>query len=339
MCKRDLFRFIKNRVWDKLKGWNMSVFSVAGKEVLLKAVVQTIPTYAISCFKLPKTLIKDLHRLIADFWWGSKTGKSKMHWEKWNQMCNSKKRGGLGFRDLRCFNQALLAKQGWRLLRKPDSLVDKVLKACYYPSGDFLTARKGSKASFVWRSIIWGKEVIENDSRWRIGSGVNIDIIQDRWVPNPPMFKIFDPPPFPEGFSVFDIRLHNGEWDSEFILLLFGEEEARKILSLPLGSFNHDDVFIWHFSRDGEYSVKSGYKVALDAKGYVEPSNPSFSMSWWRKLWGMKLPPKVKVFGWKLCKGWLPSTNTLAHRGMNVNANCFRCGLGLETTFYAYLGM
>ncbi|KAL5581205.1 hypothetical protein UlMin_013647 [Ulmus minor] len=143
----------------------MSVFFAAGKEVLLKAIVQAIPTYAMSCFKLPKTLIKDLHRLIADFWWTSKAEKSKMHWGKWNEMCNSKQRGGLGFRGLSCFNQALLAKQAWRLIRKPDSLVARVLKACYFPSGDFLNARKGSKASFVWRSIIWGREVIEKDSR------------------------------------------------------------------------------------------------------------------------------------------------------------------------------
>ncbi|KAL5567953.1 hypothetical protein UlMin_024528 [Ulmus minor] len=52
----------------------------------------------------------------------------------------------------------------------------------------------------------------------------------------------------------------------------------------------------------------------------------------------MKLPPKVKVFGWKLCKGWLPTTNILAHRGMNVNGNCFRCDLGPETIFHAIWG-
>ena len=80
-------------------------------------------------------------------------------------MCNSKERGGLGFRVLRCFNQVLLAKQGWRLVKNHDSLVAKVLKACYYPSGDFLTARKWSKASFVWRSIILGREVIEKGFR------------------------------------------------------------------------------------------------------------------------------------------------------------------------------
>ena len=84
--------------------------------------------------------------------------------------------------------------------------------------------------------------------------------------------------------KVFNLRLHSSEWDGEFIQLLFGEEEARRILGLPLGSFDHNDVLIWHFSRDGEYSAKSRYKVALEAKGFVESSNPTFTMGWWCKL-------------------------------------------------------
>ncbi|KAL5554391.1 hypothetical protein UlMin_041792 [Ulmus minor] len=148
-CKKDLFAFVKNKVWNKLKGWNGSIFSMVGKEVLLKVVVQAVPTYAMSCFNLCKRLIKDLHRLIADFWWGSKGGKSKMHWSKWNEMCLGKDRGGFVFRDLGCFNQALLAKQGWRLVKNPDSLVGRVLTSCYFPSRSFLTTKKGLYPSFI----------------------------------------------------------------------------------------------------------------------------------------------------------------------------------------------
>ena len=83
-------------------------------------------------------------------------------------------------RDLGCFNHAMLAKQGWRLFKNPNSLVGKVLKACYFPNGDFLSAKKEKHASFVWSSIVWGREIIERGSRWRVGSGLNIDIFKDR---------------------------------------------------------------------------------------------------------------------------------------------------------------
>ncbi|KAL5553514.1 hypothetical protein UlMin_040915 [Ulmus minor] len=156
-CKLDLFNFIKSRVWNNVKGWNSSLFSQAGKEILIKVVLQAIPSYAMSCFKLPKKLIKDIHRLISQFWWGLNTGHKKIHWAKWDALCPPKEKGGLGFRNLEGFNKALLAKQGWRLIHSPDSLVGKVLKACYFPNCSFLEAKIGGNPSFSWRSIWWDR--------------------------------------------------------------------------------------------------------------------------------------------------------------------------------------
>ena len=60
--------FIKERVWAKLQGWKEQLLSQARREVLLKAVVQAIPTFAMSCFKLPITLCNDIEQLIRKFW-------------------------------------------------------------------------------------------------------------------------------------------------------------------------------------------------------------------------------------------------------------------------------
>lgn len=62
--------------------------------------------------------------------------------------------GGLGFWDLKDFNLALLAKQGFRLQHNIYSLVYKVFKARYFTNGDFLAAELGNHPSFAWRSII-----------------------------------------------------------------------------------------------------------------------------------------------------------------------------------------
>ncbi|KAL5749377.1 hypothetical protein ACOSP7_023980 [Xanthoceras sorbifolium] len=67
--KKGLFANIRDRVWGKLKGWNSSLFSAEGREVLIKAVVQAIPTYSMNLFKLPLSLIKELNVLCARFWW------------------------------------------------------------------------------------------------------------------------------------------------------------------------------------------------------------------------------------------------------------------------------
>ena len=69
--KMQSFAYIKDRVWSKLQGWRECLLSQAGREVLLKAVVQAIPTYSMSCFRLPDRLCSDLEGLMRRFWWGS----------------------------------------------------------------------------------------------------------------------------------------------------------------------------------------------------------------------------------------------------------------------------
>jgi hypothetical protein len=74
--------------------------------------------------------------MTRDFWWGDKNERKKLHWMSWDKLMRRKGQGGMGFRDLHLFNQALLAKQAWRLIAFPDSLCASVLKAKYYPFGE-----------------------------------------------------------------------------------------------------------------------------------------------------------------------------------------------------------
>ena len=97
-------------------------------------------------------------------------------------MCLPKEKGGMGFRDLKSFNLALLAKQGWRLQTNSSSIFSRVYKAKYFPNGDFVDAKVGKKTSFVWRSIVAAQHLVKCGLRWQVGDGCSIWVWQDQWL-------------------------------------------------------------------------------------------------------------------------------------------------------------
>ena len=130
------------------------MLSHMGKEIFIKAMAEAIPMYIMSIFKILNTLYDEMTSMVRNFWWGQMDGKTKMAWLSWDKVCTSKEEGGLGFRDFKAFNFALLAKQGWRLQTYTSSLVHRVLKARYFLNSDFLGAVLGSLPSFAWRSMM-----------------------------------------------------------------------------------------------------------------------------------------------------------------------------------------
>ena len=76
--KWNTFNGIKVKFGKKLVGKKEKILFEVGKEVLIKAVAQVIPTYTMNCFKIPNSLCEDLTSMIRNFWWGQKKDEKKI---------------------------------------------------------------------------------------------------------------------------------------------------------------------------------------------------------------------------------------------------------------------
>lgn len=90
----------------------------------------------------------------------------------------------MGFRDLVTFNKALLAKQIWRMILFSDSLIARVFKVRYFKHMDIMEAMAGSNASYIWRSILWSRDILTKGIVWKVNDGLNINARKDQWIPD-----------------------------------------------------------------------------------------------------------------------------------------------------------
>ena len=71
-AKMGKFKYLRDRIWEKVRGWMEKLLSAAGKEVLIKAVAQALQVFSMACFRLPRGLCENIKSIIRQFWWGSK---------------------------------------------------------------------------------------------------------------------------------------------------------------------------------------------------------------------------------------------------------------------------
>jgi hypothetical protein len=151
--------------------------------------------------------------MIRRYWWGAENGKRKTHWVSWDIMMRPKDYGGVGFRDMCIFNQALLARQAWRLIQYPDTLCAQLLKAKYYPNGSIIDTVFFGNSSSTWNAIAYGLELLKKGVIWRVGNGANIHVWRDPWIPRDAMHT----PRTPQGRCRFrwvaDFLQTDGSWN------------------------------------------------------------------------------------------------------------------------------
>lgn len=305
------------------------------KEVLIKSVAQVLPSYVMSCFLLPQDIIKKMSSAIARFWWSTKQNNGGLHWIAWNEICVPKDKGGLGFRDLKIFNLALLAKQLWLLVQYPSSLLARVLKGRYFRTSNPIDIEKASSPYYVWRSLMAVKPLLRSGLRKSIGSGYNTRVWDEMWLPTiPPRQPSGIRPIQKPNLLVFELIDRNTKsWNLDFLRTLFIPEDIPLITSLRISRSFKVDSFCWVYTKSGIYSVNTGYDEMCRLDNDTSPelcTEPSIT-SLTQQVWQVKTVPKIQHFMWQSLSNCVPVCSRLADRHCHPVQTCPRCGLDEET--------
>ncbi|XP_028122009.1 uncharacterized protein LOC114319198 [Camellia sinensis] len=279
----------------KMQGWKNHLLSHAGREVLIKAIVQAIPSYAMACFFFPQNFCQKMDAFIRNYWWKGDPGERGIHWEKWTSMCMSKHEGGMGFRNFSHFNQALLARQGWRLINSPNSSWARMFKGIYYPHSDFLQAARGARASWAWSSLLKGRELLLKGCRWQIHNGLSVRFWDDRRIPTLTNFKVSSLQPPGSGIVTVSDAIDpvTKLWKVAVLRTLVSGLETVPFIDKA-------DTLVWHHTKSGTYSVKSGYHLSRkssDKHLSRQPSSSFFFEVFGDKFGTCKSPSKSATFG------------------------------------------
>ncbi|CAN1762563.1 Putative ribonuclease H protein At1g65750, partial [Linum perenne] len=327
----ETFHFLIDRMMSKAANWKSLLLSQGGKEVLAKAVLQAIPSYVFSCFMLPDGLLKKMDGVVAKFWWTGDVNRRGIHWCAKDRLTSAKQVGGLGFRSFKEFNLSHLAKLCWRIIQQPEALWVRVLKALYFPRNDFISAKGHHRPSWIWGSIIKGREALLKGLRKHVGNGEETSL-DEPWFPGAANFRC--PTSGQEGRRIAEFIMQDTrQWDVSKLREIFAEHVVQEIRKLPIGPVNMRDKWIWHHDAKGAFTIKSCYRF-LKKGGTGAANRPDYQQQEWKWLWRLSMPPKVKFFIWKVCSNLLATRENLIKRKCANNPICPMCSNEDESVFH-----
>jgi hypothetical protein len=166
---------------------------------------------------------------------------------------------------------------------------------------------------------------------WRVGSGEEIDVWQDPWIPRGSTRRVQTPNEMDEHLLVFDlIDQSTGQWDEEVLRAIFVQEDVDDILQIPV-RHGMEDTVAWHFDKKGVFSVKSAYRLGIDLRDHQRvrdassSTSPSHEPPFWAKIWNLKLPAKVRIFIWRLSHNSLPLRMNIKRKKIDLDTRCPMC--------------
>ncbi|GKU96326.1 hypothetical protein SLEP1_g9574 [Rubroshorea leprosula] len=275
------------------------------------------------------------------FLWGGVESQKKISWVKWEYVCCSKIKGGLGVSDLRRKNWAILGKWWSRFGDGVESLWKRIVKEKYY-GGKWeevdISTIGNQRMSKIWRDIIKIegrsmklRNMLVEGFKWEVGEGNRVSFWSEPWVGNKTLRVLY---PRLYEFStnkeckISDMGVWEGDkwrWKMEWRRDRIGrekdeEEKLREGLERLQLKKRVEDGWRWTHDPKGRYGVKKAYD-------FLAPTECVLDEQWRKLIWCKLVPSKVSFFGWRLCLDRLPTQWNIRKRGVPLQEEELKCVL------------
>jgi hypothetical protein len=183
-----------------------------------------------------------------------------------------------------------------------------------------------------------GLQLLKKGAMWRIGNGKNIRIWRDNGIPRGDM-KVSANLTHSRIRRVDQlINQDDHTWKEGLVRSIFTSYDADEILKIRLPNYEGEDFISWTPENHGLFTVRSAYNLALDLQNKDQQNtstNVNGDRGLWKVIWNAKVPPKVKIFTWKLATNSLAVQVNRSRRVPNVLPTCSICGREDETSYHA----
>jgi hypothetical protein len=235
-----------------------------------------------------------------------------------------------------CVNQALLARQAWRVIQFLESLCARLLRAKYYPHGELIDMVFPGDASPSWHGIEDGMALVKKGIIWRVGASNKIQIWRDSWIPRPPSFKIN----LKKGRSRIRwvsqlMQPGHREWDLQVLNSCLYPRDVDEVCKIRLSERIEEDMIAWHYEKPGIFTVRSAYQLGLKMEQEEQMQMGSSAMvgghrPLYKRIWFAPVPPKIRIFAWRLSRESLATQVNREQQTLVERATCTICGTGDE---------
>jgi len=335
MRKAASWQPVITKIKQRLATWRANCLSRAGKLVLIKAVLNSLPIYFLSLFKMPRKVANEIIRIQKRFLWNANEGKRYSALVKWDVVQRPKKQGGLGVTDPMLKNAALLFKWWWRFACEEGALWRRVIQSLHEEDHIMLPKKIVATIPGPWRGIkqiAWtdtpiSKAFLENISV-KVGNGSRVKFWSDVWANRKTLKELF-PTLFAISSQQNEIISNMGWFEGELWRWTLSwkrelsEEEQEHMISLqtilqqqcPVR--NETDQLQWCGKSD--FATKSlivaAHRVNL-GNVVVDHLAPT--------VWMNLAPPKVELMVWLGLLGRLNTKDMLVRKRI-IPQECNRC--------------